>query len=196
MKRISALMAMASLLCACHNQMTEGEVLLDSPVTSSVEIAPYHQQWMEIFHVVVPVEPYTDYVLSGEAMSSLPTLRQGVFLGARFPEGDRVLKDKEYLVFHNEMTPMNVAFNSGALTEVMIFCGAWVNQTVSVTIDGFVLRRQGASRLTDAKPFNHFIPPVGWMNDPNGMVYKDDVFHLYYQHYPDEIGTIFSGLAV
>ncbi len=76
------------------------------------------------------------------------------------------------------------------------------------------------------RPQIHFTPSKGWMNDPNGMFYKDGVYHLYFQHnpdsnvwgpmhwghatsknlinwkqepiaiYPDSIGMIFSGSAV
>ena len=76
------------------------------------------------------------------------------------------------------------------------------------------------------RPVFHHTPQYGWMNDPNGMFYKDGVWHLYYQfnpygsmwgnmhwghssstdlvnweHHPiaiapDQWGTIFSGSAV
>ena len=72
----------------------------------------------------------------------------------------------------------------------------------------------------------HHTPLYGWMNDPNGMFYKDGVWHLYYQYnpygsqwenmtwahststdlihwknhgeviQPDALGTIFSGSSV
>ena len=70
----------------------------------------------------------------------------------------------------------------------------------------------------------HFSPPSGWMNDPNGLIYFDGEWHLFYQHlppgetrqhwghavsrdllqwehlpialYPDELGSIWSGSVV
>lgn len=34
------------------------------------------------------------------------------------------------------------------------------------------------------RPAYHHTPAYGWMNDPNGMFYKDGVWHLYYQYNP------------
>jgi fructan beta-fructosidase len=81
-------------------------------------------------------------------------------------------------------------------------------------------------RTEQYRPQIHFTPAKNWMNDPNGMVYMDGVYHLFYQYNPqgndwgnmswghatstdlihwqeqpvaltrDELGDIFSGSAV
>lgn len=41
-----------------------------------------------------------------------------------------------------------------------------------------------ADREEKYRPIYHHTPVYGWMNDPNGMFYKDGVWHLYFQHNP------------
>lgn len=48
------------------------------------------------------------------------------------------------------------------------------------------------------RPQFHFSPPENWMNDPNGMVYYDGEYHLFFQYYPEDVkwGPMHWGHAV
>lgn len=52
----------------------------------------------------------------------------------------------------------------------------WKNMALSDTFD--------TSNREKYRPAYHHTPLYGWMNDPNGMFYKDGVWHLYYQWNP------------
>ena len=51
--------------------------------------------------------------------------------------------------------------------------------------EGLVLAESFPTENTEKyRPAYHHTPVYGWMNDPNGMVYKDGKWHLYYQWNP------------
>ncbi|PIQ48882.1 MAG: glycosyl hydrolase family 32 [Cytophagales bacterium CG12_big_fil_rev_8_21_14_0_65_40_12] len=68
---------------------------------------------------------------------------------------------------------------------------------VLLFLAGFVFLACSPSKLNEApntnsdyyneeyRPQFHFSPDSMWMNDPNGMVYLDGEYHLFYQYYPD-----------
>ena len=37
------------------------------------------------------------------------------------------------------------------------------------------------------RPGYHFSPPKNWMNDPNGLIYYDGLYHMYYQYNPYDV---------
>jgi sucrose-6-phosphate hydrolase SacC (GH32 family) len=46
------------------------------------------------------------------------------------------------------------------------------------------------------RPDYHFTPPRDWMNDPNGLVYFRERWHLFYQFYTEAIDSMVWGHAV
>ena len=53
----------------------------------------------------------------------------------------------------------------------------WADMATAATVDRTNKEKQ-------YRPTYHFSPDWGWMNDPNGMVYKDGEWHLFYQYNP------------
>ena len=45
--------------------------------------------------------------------------------------------------------------------------------------------QEKADVLEKYRPRFHFTPQANWMNDPNGLAYHNENYHLFYQYYPD-----------
>jgi sucrose-6-phosphate hydrolase SacC (GH32 family) len=43
------------------------------------------------------------------------------------------------------------------------------------------------------RPQYHFTPQHGWMNDPNGLLYHDGTYHMYFQYNPG--GTTWGNIS-
>lgn len=113
---------------------------------------------------------------------------------------------------------LDVHVNGDYSKEGLNALTCWENMKFSDTFD--------MKNREQYRPDFHHTPAYGWMNDPNGMFYKDGVWNLYFQHnpygsqwenmtwghststdlvhwkfqgdpvQPDALGTVFSGSAV
>lgn len=114
------------------------------------------------------------------------------------PIQDDAPEGKICIVVNNEQkgTVMNVRFARERVDSYVPFeLSAYKGQYVSVDIQGVPesavcwkeLKMSDSFDMANKecfRPVYHHTPVYGWMNDPNGMFYKDGVYHLYFQYNP------------
>lgn len=108
------------------------------------------------------------------------------------PEGKIcIVKDNE-----QKGTLMNVRLARERVDSYVPFeLSAYKGQHISIDIQGVPanalcwkeLKMSDSFDMTNKemfRPVYHHTPVYGWMNDPNGMFYKDGLYHLYFQYNP------------
>ena len=182
------------------------------------------------------------FLSSNHAMKRVKTANKYILLPVEEEEGYahiRVIKDNQVVKEFNcklainktdYNVPLDVSEYGGEVLLDIQFSGD--KRSIGL-INNFVCWKDiKATNVFDSKnrekfrSIYHHTPVYGWMNDPNGMFYKDGVWHLYYQYnpygsqwenmtwahststdlihwknhgeviQPDALGTIFSGSSV
>lgn len=182
------------------------------------------------------------FLSSNHAMKRVKTADKYILLPVEEEEGYahiRVIKDNQVVKEFNcklainktdYNIPLDVSEYGGDVLLDIQFSGD--KRSIGL-INNFVCWKDiKATNVFDSKnrekfrSIYHHTPVYGWMNDPNGMFYKDGVWHLYYQYnpygsqwenmtwahststdlihwknhgeviQPDALGTIFSGSSV
>lgn len=116
------------------------------------------------------------------------------------PEGKIcIVKDNE-----QKGTLMNVRLARERVDSYVPFAlSAYKGQHISIEIQGVPetalcwkeLKLSGSFDMANKESFRpvyHHTPAYGWMNDPNGMFYKDGVYHLYFQYNPS--GSVWGNM--
>ena len=114
------------------------------------------------------------------------------------PVEDTAPESKVHIVVDNQRvsTTMNIRLARESVDYyVPVDLSAYQDKAVAIDIQGLPAnalcwKHIQLSDTYDMKnrekfrPVYHHTPAYGWMNDPNGMFYKDGVYHLYFQHNP------------
>ncbi len=152
-----------------------------------------------------------------------------------FPIQDNAEKDKVWLSQKGEILydlDLRLGKNNDYVTWLDVKNEIGGEITISCKTDGLLdLIYQGDLLPEDLyeekyRPYYHFTPVRGWVNDPNGLVYANGKYHLFYQYnpydtrwgnmhwghsvstdmmnweykgislFPDSMGTMYSGSAI
>ena len=184
------------------------------------------QSFLSSNHAIKRVKTTDKYVL-------LPVEEEEGYAHIRVIKDNQVVKEFNCKLAINKTdynVPLDVSEYGGEVLLDIQFSGD--KRSIGL-INNFVCWKDiKATNMFDSKnrekfrPIYHHTPVYGWMNDPNGMFYKDGVWHLYYQYnpygsqwenmtwahststdlihwknhgeviQPDALGTIFSGSSV
>lgn len=147
-------MASIALLAACSN--STGSFTLNQPSDTLTVISIENAPK----YILLPIE---------EAQDEAQVMLDGV------PMDVRLAVDK---VDYTVPFPLHegAAHDSLVVKNLKKDAIAWKQIALADTFD--------TSNREKFRPVYHHTPTYGWMNDANGLVYKDGEYHLYFQHNP------------
>ena len=147
---------------------------LASSCTSSDKIA-YKVDWQSDNTAIISIDKPTKYILLPIEEKANET--KVCLLDEETGEVDmdiRLARNKvDYCVPFELPQDKNVTLR---ISNIDKECVTWKEIALSDTFN--------TDNVEPFRPVYHFTPSFGWMNDPNGMVYKDGVYHLFYQYNP------------
>lgn len=172
MKRISSYLSALLLLAATtvHTSAADG-IKMD---------------YLSVNNTLVRVTGDANYILL-PVQESIDDARVNVLVDGQLAETIyvRLAKSKTDFLVPYDLTPYRghkvaldvvTAQGRGSVREAKSDA-CWQDMRLSNSFDT-------ANREKSYRPAFHHTPLYGWMNDPNGMFYKDGVWHLYYQYNP------------
>ncbi len=150
-----------------YTDLSDDLPVVDSLAVSGAQISPEYSTSSKLYSAAV--NNLTDSITL-----TLETKTEASVYGYNKSTGLDILDSAVYT------EPMTIALGEG---ENIILVRPGNGETVVIKI-----KRRQSDDIYYNEPYRpqfHITPESGWLNDPNGLVYYEGEYHVFYQYYPD-----------